>query len=136
MAKSNPSYPSWTFQNPHLPPSIYPAWTYDNNSYAWWPKAYNDIPQANYSNGAIGPQAPEEVADYWKWIDQQKVAPQPAVTRRGGMSPDAAFAIQTAILNTPDLRSTTESRQIFFSNIANDAMKLAILNQEVFKQSP
>lgn len=131
----NPSYPNWTFKNPHLPPSIYPAWTYDNNSFAWSAKAYNQLPPKNYSDGRIGPQAPSEVADYWEWIEQQKTSPQPSVTMRGGMSPDAAFAIQTAILGTPDLKSTSISRQIFFSNIANDAMKLAVLNQAAFKQN-
>lgn len=114
---ANSSYPNWTYQNRHLPPSIQPAWTYDDDSFAWWPKAYNEIPPKNYNQGQIGPQAPSDVASYWAWIDQELTVPQPSMTMRGGMTPDAAFAIQTAILNIPDLKSTTRTNAQFFNNI-------------------
>ena len=111
---ASPSYPNWTFQNPHLPPSIYPAWSYENDSWCWGPKAYQEIKTSN----KITPLA--EVASYWEWIDQEKNVPQPAMTIRGGMTPNAAFAIQTAILNTPDIESETMSRQLFFAKMLSD----------------
>lgn len=117
---SAPSYPNWNFQNKHLPASIYPAWTYDNNSFAWWPKAYNELPEKNYRDvapGTLGPLPPEEIASYWGWIQQEKNVPQPVMLQRGGMTPQAAFAIQTSVFNLPDLQSTSEFTNQKFQKI-------------------
>lgn len=110
-------YPYYTFPNKHLPPSVECAFTQKDNSWTWTTNAAEEAVKDKYWGSDTG-----SWDGYFPWTEQENSStdrPWPLVSRRGGLSNQEAFRIQTLGYNSlPDLASGTRQRENFFGAVA------------------
>lgn len=93
-------------QNQRLPPVMNSYWSYNQDSWTYQPKEYEELPLPKFSFSG----------NWFDWLHHEQTVKHPIARVRGGLSDKDNIALTNASINFPDIASETTRNNIILQN--------------------